>query len=123
MTTTELIRPTAAPGSASEDRTFGEMLAEIVPLVGAIAGEGPPVIFLAGPWLLLALMLSGPFAFLVVLVVVMLLAVTVVVGLTAAIVATPYLLVRGLRSHRAHRAVSTEHAAHLVPVASTRVAA
>ena len=31
------------------------------PAVGAIAGYGPPVIFLAGPWLLLALMLSGPF--------------------------------------------------------------
>ena len=118
MNTTELIRPPAAPGraaprsdadhnaapSASEDPTFGEMLAEIVPLTGAVAGYGPPVILLAGPWLLLGLMLSGPFAVLVIFVVFMVVAATVLVALTAATLAiatAPYVLVRHLRGHRA----------------------
>jgi hypothetical protein len=141
MNTTELIRPPAAPGrgvrqtdaghdassSASERPTFREMLAEITPLIGAVPGAAPPpVIFLAGPWLLLALMLSGPFAFLVTLVVFMVVAATVLVALTAvvlAIVAAPYLLVRRLRGHRARHAFSSDRAAQLVPVESPRVVA
>jgi hypothetical protein len=136
MNTTALIRPPAAPGraastndaahnaatSASEHPTFGEMLAEIIPLVGAVAGYGPPVIFLAGPWLLLALMLSGPFAVLLTLVAVMLVAATLVIALAAAIFAAPYVLIRRLRSVRARRAFSTDRAPQLVSVASTRVA-
>jgi hypothetical protein len=114
---------TNASTSASEDRTFREMLAEIIPLVGAIAGEGPPVIFLAGPWLLLALMLSGPFAFLVTLVVVMVVAATAVVALAAAVLAAPYLLIRCLRTDRERPAFSEDRAAQLVPLGSTRVAA
>jgi hypothetical protein len=124
MNTTELIGPPAAPGrAASEHANFREMLAEITPLVGAVAGEGPPVIFLAGPWLLLALVLSGPFAFLLTLVVAMLVAATVLAALTAAILGTPYLLIRRVRSYRARRASSNDHAAQLVPAHSTRVAA
>jgi hypothetical protein len=137
MNTTELIRPPAALGraaspsdagrnastSASEHRTFGEMLAEIIPLIGAVAGFGPPVIFLGGPWLLLGLMLSGSFAFLLTLVVVMLVAATVLVALPAAILAAPYLLIRRLRSARAGRAFSDNHAAQFVPVGSTRAVA
>jgi hypothetical protein len=137
MTTTALIRPPAAPGraaprsdaghhaspSASEHPTFGETLAEIIPLIDAVAGYGPPVIFLAGPWLLFVLMLSGPFAFLVTLVVVMLAAATVLVALTAAILAVPYLLVRGLRGHRARHAFSNDHAAQPVPIEWPRVVA
>jgi hypothetical protein len=137
MNTTVLIRPPAASDravspsdagqnastSASEHPTFGEMLSEIVPLIGAVAGYGPPVIFLAGPWLLLGLLLSGPFAFLLTLLAVMLVAATVLVALTAAILAAPYLLIRRLRSYRAHRLFSNDHAAQLVPVGSTRVVA
>jgi hypothetical protein len=140
MNATELITPPAAPGraaprsdaghnaspSASKQPAIREMLAETFPLIGAIAGSGPPVIFLAGPWLLFALMLSGPFAFLLTLVVVMLMAATVLVALTAAIlaiVAAPYLLIGRLRRYRARRAFSNDHAAQLVPVESTRVAA
>jgi len=118
MHTTELSKPPAAPGRS----TPGEMLAEVVPLVGAVAGEGPPVIFLAGPWLFLGLMLSGPFAFLVTLVAAMLVAATVLVALTGAFLAAPYLLIRGLRWYRARRAFSNDHAARLVPVRSTGVA-
>jgi hypothetical protein len=138
MRTTALTTPPAGPGraaprsdagdhaspSAAERPTFGEMLAEIIPLICAVPGAAPPpVIFLAGPWLLFALMLSGPFAFLVTLVVVMLVAATVLVALTAAILAilaSPYLLVR---RHRTRHAFSDDHAAQLVPVESTRVAA
>jgi hypothetical protein len=106
--------------SASERRSFREMLAEIVPLIDAVPGEGPPVIFLVAPWLLLALMLSGPFAFLVILLVAMFLAAAALVALTAAIVAivaAPYLLIRRVRRYRAGRAF------RFVPVRSTRVAA
>jgi hypothetical protein len=137
MNTTELIRPPAALSramspsgaghnastSVSEHRTFGEMLAETIPLVGVIAGYGPPVIFLAGPWLLLGLMLSAPFAVLLTLIAVMLLAATVLVALTAAILGAPYLLMRRLRGVRARRASRSDRAAQLVPVGSTRVAA
>jgi hypothetical protein len=140
MNNTQLIRPPAAPGraepwsdarrnaprSASEHPAFGETLAEIIPLIGAIPGAGPPVLFLAGPWLLFVLMLSGPFALLITLVVVVLVAATVLVALIAAILAilaAPYLLVRRLRGHRAHHAFSHAHAAQLVPVESPRVAA
>jgi hypothetical protein len=123
MNTTELIRPPApaghnASGGASENPTFRAMLAELVPLVEAIAGYGPPVI-LVGPWVLLALMLAGPFAVLLTLVVVMLVAAIVPVAL----VAGPYLLIRRVRDHRAQRAISRDHAAQLVPVGSTRVLA
>jgi hypothetical protein len=138
MNTTALIRPPSASGraarrseaghdaapSASDHPTFGAMLGELIPLVDAIAGYGPPVIFLAGPWLLLGLMLSGPFALLVILVVFMVVAATVVVALSAAIFVVPYLAVRGvrgLRGHRARRALSHDHAVQVIPVESPRV--
>jgi hypothetical protein len=137
MNTSALIRPPAARGlaaarsdagdnaspAASEPPTFGEMFGELIPLIGAVAGYGPPVIFLAGPWLLLGLMLSGPFAFLVILVVFMVAAATILVALGAAILVLPYLLVHRLRGHRAPRAFSNEHAAQLVPIESPRVVA
>jgi hypothetical protein len=108
--------------STSQSPTFGEMIAEIVPLVGAVAGYGPPVVFLAGPWVLLALMLAGPFALLLTLVAFMLVAATVVVAVTAAILAAPYLLIGRFRSLRAQRALSKDRAARLVTFDPTRVA-
>ena len=108
--------------SVSERPTFGKMIAELVPLVDAVAGYGPPVIFLAGPWVLLALMLAGPFAFLLTLVAAMLVAATVVIGVTAAILAAPYLLIGRLRSLRARRALSKDRAPQLVTFDATRVA-
>jgi hypothetical protein len=119
MHTTELITPPAA----SEDRSFGDMLAETIPLVGAIAGYGPPVIFLAGPWLLLGLMLSAPFAVLVTLIAAMVLAAAVIVALVAAIVGAPYLIVRHVRSVRTQHAAGADRAPRLVPVGSPRVVA
>jgi hypothetical protein len=137
MNITDLIRPLAArrraaslsdaghgaSTSASERRTRGETLVETIALVDAIAGYGPPVIFVVGPWLLLALMLSAPFAVLLTLIAVMLLAAAVFGALIVAVLAPPYLLMRHLRSVRARRASSSDRAARLVPVRSTRVAA
>ena len=113
MNTTELIRP------PSERPTRGETVAETIPLVDAVAGYGPPVIFLVGPWLLLALMLSAPFAVLLTLIAVMLLAAAVLGALTAAVLAPAYLLTRHLRGVRARRASGSDRAAQLVPVRST----
>ena len=69
------------------------MLGEILPLVGTIAVAGPPVLFLALPWLLLALMLSGWVA--VILTVVALIVVSaVVLAAAGALIATPFVLYR-----------------------------
>jgi hypothetical protein len=114
MTTAQPITPPAAP-------TFTEAIAEITPLVDAVPGEGPPIILLAIGWVFLALMLAGPFAFLVTLVVAMVLVAAIVVALAVAIVA----LVRapGRLVRRARRATTRERAPRLVPVDSTRVVA
>ena len=86
-------------GSASPDRpTWGEVFDETAPLIGAPAFYGPPIIFVLGPWLLLALMLAGPFA----LILMVLLALAVAAGLLAvlvAVIASPYLVVRHLHTH------------------------
>jgi hypothetical protein len=113
MTTTELIRQPRdprPPEPGSDARTgshtepsFGDVLAETVPLIGAVPVYGPPIILLAGPWLLLALVLAGPFALLLTFVAV-LVAAAAVVALIAAVVAAPYLLVRRVRRYR------TDHA-------------
>lgn len=98
--------------------TFGETLAEIVPLIGFIPAYGPPVISVLGPWLFLVLILAGPLAWFFALVVVMIVAATVLAALTASIVAVPYLLVRQLRRHASIRA----SAAPMVTLESPRVA-
>jgi hypothetical protein len=115
MTTTEPLNPppppsattpwSDAPGAAplrpTELPTFGEMLDDVLPVIGVIVVAGPPVVFVAAPWLLLGLMLSGPFALLVAFVVAGLVAAALLVTL-AAICAAPYVLVRHL--HRRYRA-------------------
>jgi hypothetical protein len=82
---------------------------EISPLVGAVPVEGPPAILLALPWLLLVLMLAGPFALLATIVIAML-AVALVIAALAALVASPFLLVRHVRAVRARHAAEREHA-------------
>jgi hypothetical protein len=81
---------------------------ELSPLIGAVPGEGPPAILLALPWLLLVLLLVGPFALLLTIVVALLAAVLVIAAL-AAIVASPLLLVRHLRTVRARHAAARKH--------------
>jgi hypothetical protein len=122
MNSTELIRPSSAPRSASESPTVGEMLAETVPLASVVAGFGPPVAFLAGPWLLFVLALAGPFA-LVFTFVVVLVAATLLVLLAGTILASPYLLVRHLRRHRTGHLSVSSPALQLVSAQSQRVRA
>jgi hypothetical protein len=76
---------------------------EISPLIGAVPVEGPPAILLALPWLFLVLLLAGPFALLLTIVVAMVAAVVLLAAL-AAIVASPVLLVRHVRAGRAPHA-------------------
>jgi hypothetical protein len=97
MHTTDPINPTA-----SGPPTLGDLLAEVVPLVGTVFVAGPPVLVAWAATVLFALMLAGPFALLVTLVVV-LVAATAVVTLAGAILATPYLLIRHFRVRLAMR--------------------
>jgi hypothetical protein len=77
--------------------TAGSMLDELEPLIGVIPLYGPPIVFFASPWILIALLLAGPFALLMTLVIA-LLAAGLLIAAIAAIAASPYLLVRHLRS-------------------------
>jgi hypothetical protein len=94
MNTNEPISPTA-----SAPPTLGDMLADIVPVLATVFVAGPPVLAAWAGTVLLALMLAGPFAFLVTLIVVLVTA-AALVTLAGAILVTPYLLVRHLRGHR-----------------------
>ena len=126
MATTELFTTPPEPSSdahrnarpaAFAEPSLSEFVGETDSLLGAVPLYGPPVIVLAAPWLLLSLMLVGPFA-LMVTIVVALFAVAVLVGLIGAILAAPYLLVRHLRASRAAHAPLRAAAAHLVVGAS-----
>jgi hypothetical protein len=86
----------------SKGSSAAAMLDEIVPLIDVIPLYGPPAVFLAGPWLLFGLLLAGPFALLVTIVIALLAAGVLIV----AIAAPPYLLVRHLRSAWAHQATA-----------------
>lgn len=113
MTTTELIEPPRASrppepsglagAGARPAESLREMLEETLPIVGVAPVEGPAAILLAGPWVLLALMLSGPFAVLVTFVV-LLAAAVALIGLVAAILAAPFVLVRRLHGFRSAHA-------------------
>jgi hypothetical protein len=115
MSTTSLIRP-PAPSRVDHTPAFGEMLAELLPLIGVVAVAGPPVLLLAGPLVLGVLMLAGPFAVLATLVLlVALIASAVLVVLTGAIAATRYSLVQ-LRVHREGHAHSSAPTGQLVAI-------
>ncbi|HEX5191912.1 MAG TPA: hypothetical protein VFW09_03855 [Solirubrobacteraceae bacterium] len=84
--------------SASSDRlTWGDVFNERTSTLGAPAFFGPPVIFVLGPWLLLVFLLIGP----LVLAMMAVLALAVGAGLlavSAAVIASPYLLIGHLRT-------------------------
>jgi hypothetical protein len=111
--------PFHARSAASEHAAHDERLGEIVPLIGADPGYGPPVILLAGPLVLFALALAGPFLLLLTLVL-LLVACAVLVALAGAIVASPYLLVRRFGGHRLPRKHRRPAAVQFVPVDSGR---
>ena len=114
MHTTEPITPTA-----SGPPTLGDMVAEIVPLVGTVYVAGPPVLVAWAGTVLFALLLAGPFALLVTLVVA-LAAAAGLVTLAGAILATPYLLIRhfGRRLAERHHVSRTERAAKRPAIAA-----
>ena len=91
MHTTEPITPTA-----SGPPTLGEQVADVLPVFATVYVAGPPVLLAWAGTVLFALMLAGPFALLVTLVVV-LAAAAALVTLAGAILATPYLLIRHFR--------------------------
>jgi hypothetical protein len=103
--------------SASEPCTIGEALAETGPVAGVIAGFGPPVAAVAGPWVLFVLALAGPFAVLFTFVVV-LAAAALLVLLAGTILASPYLLVRHLHRRRTGHVSASRPAVQLVPARS-----
>jgi hypothetical protein len=73
-----------------------ELCGDVFSLVCAMAFYGPPVVFIVAPWLLLGLVLSGPFALLLTFAVV---AAALVAGL-ALLLATPFMVIGGLRAVR-----------------------
>ena len=97
MQNTEPLTPTA-----SGPPTLGDQLAEVLPIVDTVYVAGPPLLVAWAGTVLFALMLAGPFALLVALVVA-LAAAAAVVALAGAILATPYLLIRHFRLRVAKR--------------------
>jgi hypothetical protein len=82
-----------------EPHDVAEALDETAPLLDVVPFYGPPVLLIAGPWLLIGLLLAGPFAVLFTLVLA-LLAVAAGLALVGAILASPYLLASRLRARR-----------------------
>ena len=117
MQNTQPITPTA-----SRPPTLREEIAEIDPLIGTVFVAGPPVLLAWVGTVLFALMLAGPFALLVALVVA-LAAAAALVALAGAILATPYLLIRHFRLRPAKRRhVSERGRAPIAAVVAARTA-
>jgi hypothetical protein len=90
-----------------------DMLGETTTLLCFLAFYGPPIVFLAAPWLLLALMLMGPFTLVLMLVVALLAAAALIAGLVA-LVAAPVAIIRSRRAARtADLSVTPSHRAVL----------
>jgi hypothetical protein len=102
----------------SPQPTVRALFRDISPLIEAVPVAGPPAVLLAIPWLLLVLVLAGPFALLFTFVLV-LLAAALVIAAIVAIAASPYLLVRHLRAVRARHATSRAAAPERAPSTMT----
>ena len=96
-TTTE--PPADVPPTPARRPALAEVVADVVPVIGVVFVAGPPVIFIAGPWLLFALMLSGPVALLAAFAALWVVA-ALLLAILAGLIATPYLLVRGVVRRR-----------------------
>jgi hypothetical protein len=125
---------THAPAVPEQRPTFGELLKRALPFIFVVPVAGPPVILLLGPWLLLVLLIIPPAAVLITLGLVVVAAAGLLAGV-AALIASPYLLVRHLRARHAARepqaarepapvlrAAGADLAIELVPVGPRRVA-
>jgi hypothetical protein len=80
--------------------TFKEVLDRVLEIVGFVFVAGPPVLFVAVPWFLVALLLTPWVAAMVALVAVVL-AAGALLAAVGALVASPYLIVRHVREHHA----------------------
>ena len=87
--------------------TVAAMLGEAVSLLCCMAFYGPPIVFLVAPWLVLGLMLSGPFVVILTLVAALLVAGVLVVGI-GMLLATPLLMIRGRRDVPAPAALGVQ---------------
>jgi hypothetical protein len=112
--------PCASPDPI-ERPTFGEMLDDVLPVIGVVVA-GPPVVFVAAAWLLLVVMLSGPFALSVAFVVTGLVAAALLVTL-AAIVAAPFVLARRLHRRYGESELLSVRSPQVASVHASRVAA
>jgi hypothetical protein len=112
--------------STTESSTSGETLADVLSLIGTIFVAGPPVIPASLATVVFALLLAGPFALLVTLVLAFF-ALMALVALAGAILASPFMLVRYLRARQAAHAISEpvtpQPQPQLAPVRSWGVAA
>jgi uncharacterized membrane protein len=122
---------TTAPhtSQANTSPTFKEVSDRILEIVGFVFVAGPPVLFVAVPWLLIALLMAPWVAAMVGLVAVVL-AAGALLAAVGALIASPYLVVRHIRAHRAAAAArkATEApvatpAPRLVPALPRRSAA
>lgn len=109
MTTTAPHTPQANTSPA-----FKEVLDRFLEIVGFVFVAGPPVLFVGAPWLLIALLLTPWVAAMVALVAVVF-AAGALIAAAGAVLASPYLIVRHVREHRA--AAEAPAAAH-APVAA-----
>jgi hypothetical protein len=105
MITSQAEAPEKAHRSEADVSTFGEFVAETLPLIDLVPEVGPPLVFLVVPYLLCMILLIGPFALLLTIVI-LVVAATALVGLAGMVIAAPYLLVRRLRVRRATHAAS-----------------
>jgi hypothetical protein len=96
---------TPLSSAASESPTVGELLEDTLPVIDTVYVAGPPLLLVWAGTVLLALMLAGPFALLVTVVVALAVA-TALVALAGAIVASPFLLVHRVRARRQQRAAT-----------------
>ena len=104
--------------TASGPPTLRDEITEVAPLIGTVFVAGPPVLVAWTGTVLFALMLAGPFALLVTLLIAFA-AAAALVALAGAILATPYLLVRHVRVRLAER----RHASQVPAPLATVVAA
>ena len=96
------------PNESYSDTERIEEVATEVGLVGALTVRAVEV----GTFVLIGLLVVPPLFILVAVVVVPLVALTLLVSLVAAVLATPYLIVRHVRGHRAGHAVLRHRLGH-----------
>jgi hypothetical protein len=85
--------------------TLRDIVADVDPVIGTVFVAGPPVIPAVTASVLFGLLLAGPFALLVVIVIAIV-AAWALVALVGAILVSPFLLARHLRAHRQAHAES-----------------